>query len=180
MQQSLRPFCEAVTSRGLADARLFRCASTRLLAVERRRVDDSRTARRRASTRARARASLFGDAVDGRGCSAWRQHCETSGEMPHIVDARVGRGFACFAVEEAKAYPRAMSSDLGAAIDARLEKVIVAWGRRRWPALRLVPARWIRPVVAPTALRFRRMLSRAVLAAAMPIGLILALLILKP
>jgi hypothetical protein len=55
----------------------------------------------------------------------------------------------------------------------------VAWARRRWPPLRLVPARWIRPAVAPMALRLRRLLSRVVLAAA-PIGVILGLLILKP
>jgi hypothetical protein len=73
-----------------------------------------------------------------------------------------------------------MSSGLSAAIDSRLEGLIVAWARRRWPALRLVPARWIRPAVAPTALRLRRLLSRGVLAAAVPIGIILALLILKP
>jgi hypothetical protein len=83
------------------------------------------------------------------------------------------------AVEEAKAYPRAMPSGLNAAIDRRLEDLIVAWARRRWPALRLVPARWIRPALAPMALRLRRSLSRAVLAAA-PIGIILGLLILKP
>jgi hypothetical protein len=73
-----------------------------------------------------------------------------------------------------------MPSRLSAAMDRRLEDLIVAWTRRQWPALRLVPARWLRPAVAPTALRLRRLLSRGVLAAAMPIGIILALLILKP
>jgi hypothetical protein len=73
-----------------------------------------------------------------------------------------------------------MSSGLSAAIDSGLEDLIVAWARRRWPALRLVPARWIRPAVAPIALRLRRLLLRAIRAAAMPIGIILALLILKP
>jgi hypothetical protein len=73
-----------------------------------------------------------------------------------------------------------MRSGLSAAIDRRLEDLIVAWTRRQWPASRLVPARWLRPAVAPTALRLRRLLSRGVLAAAMPIGIILALLILKP
>jgi len=73
-----------------------------------------------------------------------------------------------------------MPSGLSAAIDSRLEGLIVAWARRQCPALRLVPARWIRPAVAPTALRLRRLLSRGVLAAAVPIGIILALLILKP
>lgn len=87
---------------------------------------------------------------------------------------------ACVAVEEADGYSRAMSGGLGAVIDSRLEDLIVAWARRRWPALRLVPARWIRPAVAPVALRVRRVLARAVIAAAMPIGVVLALLILKP
>jgi hypothetical protein len=73
-----------------------------------------------------------------------------------------------------------MPSGLSAAIDRRLEDLIVAWARRRWPPLRLVPARWIRPAVAPMALRLRRLLSRPVLAAATPIGIILGLLILKP
>jgi hypothetical protein len=72
-----------------------------------------------------------------------------------------------------------MPSDLSAAIDSRLEDLIVAWARRRWRPLRLVPARWIRPAAAPMARRLRRLLSRAVLAAA-PLGIILWLLILKP
>ena len=70
-----------------------------------------------------------------------------------------------------------MPNRLGAAIDSRLQDLIVAFARRRWPALRLVPARWIRPAVAPLALRCRRVLSLAVLAAMMPIGFALALLI---
>jgi hypothetical protein len=90
-----------------------------------------------------------------------------------------GRRCACLADEEAEAYPRAMLNGPSTLIDGRLEDLIVAWARRRWPALRLVPARWMRPAVAPMAVRLRRLLSRAVLAAAMPIGIILALLILK-
>jgi hypothetical protein len=80
----------------------------------------------------------------------------------------------------ANAYPRVMPSRLSAAVDDRLQAVIVAWGRRRWPAMRLVPARWLRPAVAPLAIRVRRLLGRAVLAAAMSTSLIVALLILKP
>jgi hypothetical protein len=72
-----------------------------------------------------------------------------------------------------------MPGGLSAAIDSRLQDLIVAWARRRWPPLRLVPARWIRPAVAPMVPRLRRLLSRVVLAAA-PIGVILGLLILKP
>ena len=69
-----------------------------------------------------------------------------------------------------------MSSGLSAAIDSRLEDLIVAWACRRWPALRLVPARWIRPAVAPTALRLRRSLSYGVLAAAMAMVALLILM----
>jgi hypothetical protein len=73
-----------------------------------------------------------------------------------------------------------MLSGLGAAIDRQLEDLIVTWVRRRWPLLRLLPARWFRPVVAPAAPRLRRLLSRALVAAAMPSGVILVLLVLKP
>jgi hypothetical protein len=73
-----------------------------------------------------------------------------------------------------------MRGGLSAAIDGRLQNLIVSWARRRWPVLRLVPARWIRFAVAPAAPRLRRALSRALLAAAMPTGMILTLLILKP
>jgi hypothetical protein len=72
-----------------------------------------------------------------------------------------------------------MPSWLIAAIDRRLEDLIVAWTRRQRPALRLVPTPWIRSAVAPTALRLRRLITRGVIAA-MPIGIILALLMLKP
>jgi hypothetical protein len=93
-----------------------------------------------------------------------------------ICAGRRGPGLACFAVEGARAYPRAMPSGLGAVIDSRLEDLIVACARRRWPHLQVVPARWIRPAVAPTALRLRRLLSRVVLALAMAMGIILVLL----
>jgi hypothetical protein len=73
-----------------------------------------------------------------------------------------------------------MPSGLTGAIDSRLEDLIVVWARRRWPALRLVPARFIHAAVAPTAVRLRRSLSRGLLAVAMPLGIILALLIVKP
>jgi hypothetical protein len=73
-----------------------------------------------------------------------------------------------------------MPSGPSAAIDRWLEDLIVTWARRQWPALRLLPARWIRPAVAPTALRLRRLLSRGILTAAMPVGIVLALLVLKP
>jgi hypothetical protein len=73
-----------------------------------------------------------------------------------------------------------MRDGLTAAIDRRLEVLVVAWARRQWPALRFVPARWICPAAAPAARRLRRLLSRGMLAAAMPVGIVFALLILKP
>ena len=68
-----------------------------------------------------------------------------------------------------------MHSGLSAAIDRRLEDLIVVCARRQWPALRLVPARWLRPAVAPTALRLRRSLCRVALVATLPVGMVIAL-----
>jgi hypothetical protein len=73
-----------------------------------------------------------------------------------------------------------MRSGVGAAIDSRLEELIVKWVRWQWPALRLVSARWIRPVIKPTVVRLRRSLSRGALALAVLVAIILTLLILMP
>ena len=116
---------------------------------------------------------------DSRACRN-RRHRGGAGGEPVAGCARHGRRFASFAGEEPIAYRRVMFSGPGAAIDGWLEDLLMVWGRRPWPALRLVPARWIRPAVAPMARRFRRMLLRAVLTAAMPIGILFALLILRP
>jgi hypothetical protein len=70
-----------------------------------------------------------------------------------------------------------MHSGLSAALDRRLADLIVVWSRRRWPALRFVPARWLRPAVAPTAVRLRRFLCGAVLVATMPAGIVVGVLI---
>jgi len=72
-----------------------------------------------------------------------------------------------------------MPHGIGAEADRRLEDLIVAWTRRQYPALRWVPARWIRPAVAPAAVRLRRSLWRGVLAATTPIGMIVVLLVFK-
>lgn len=53
-------------------------------------------------------------------------------------------------------YVHGMRTRISAAIDTQLADLIVAWARRRWPALRLLPARWIRPAVTPAAVRLRR------------------------
>jgi hypothetical protein len=70
-----------------------------------------------------------------------------------------------------------MPRGISAAVDRRLEGLIVAWTRRQYPALKLVPARWIRLAVAPAAVRLRRLLWRGVLAAATPIGMVIVVLI---
>ncbi len=73
-----------------------------------------------------------------------------------------------------------MRSGVGTAIDSWLEELIVTWVRWQWPALRLVPARWIRPVIKPTVVRLRRVISRGALVLAVLVGTILTLLILMP
>jgi hypothetical protein len=73
-----------------------------------------------------------------------------------------------------------MRSGVDAAIDSWLERLIVTRVRRQRRVLRLVPDRWIRPVIRPTVLRLRRSLSRGALALAVPVGIVLTLLILKP
>jgi hypothetical protein len=93
--------------------------------------------------------------------------------------AAVGGPFHDSPAEEPTTTLARMPSGISAAVDRRLEDVIVAWTRRQYPALQWVPARWIRPAVAPAAVRLRRLLWRGVLAAATPIGMILVLLIVK-
>ncbi len=56
-----------------------------------------------------------------------------------------------------------MRNRVTVAIDAQLAKLIVVLARRKWPALRLMPARWIRLAVTPGAIRVRRALSAAAL-----------------
>jgi hypothetical protein len=69
---------------------------------------------------------------------------------------------------------------VSAAIDRRLEEAIVAWLRREWPVLRLVPSGWIRPATRPTVARLRRSLSRITLALAVATVIVLALPTLAP
>jgi hypothetical protein len=56
-----------------------------------------------------------------------------------------------------------MRNRVTVAIDALLADLIVVLVRRRWPALRLMPARWMRLAVTPAAIRLRRALSAAAL-----------------
>lgn len=69
-----------------------------------------------------------------------------------------------------------MRNRVTAAIDARLVDLIVVWARRRWPPLRLMPARWIRPAVTPAAVRLRRGLSAAALILCVAAALVVAAL----
>jgi hypothetical protein len=73
-----------------------------------------------------------------------------------------------------------MRGALSAAIDRHLEALIIVRARRERPALRLLPVRVLRPVVAPTVVRLRRLLTWAVVAAAMPVAIVVALMLLKP
>jgi hypothetical protein len=66
-----------------------------------------------------------------------------------------------------------MRNRVNDAIDTQVADVIVAWTRRRWPLLRLVPSRWMRPAVIPAAMRLRRGLSAATLI----VGVITALIL---
>jgi len=70
-----------------------------------------------------------------------------------------------------------MHSAVSAAIDRGLQALIIVWARREWPMLRMLPVRWLRPAVAPTALRLRRLLTRVVLAAATLVAIVVAVLV---
>jgi hypothetical protein len=69
-----------------------------------------------------------------------------------------------------------MRTRVSMAVDAQLATLIVALACRRWPALRLMPAGWIRPAVRPAAIRLRRLLSAAALILGVTLGLTVALL----
>ncbi len=71
-----------------------------------------------------------------------------------------------------------MRSGVGTAIDSWLEELTLTWVRRQSPVLRLVPARWIRPVIRPKVVGLRRSLSRVALALAVPVVIILTVYIL--
>jgi hypothetical protein len=70
-----------------------------------------------------------------------------------------------------------MRTRVNAAIDTRLADLIVALACRRWPALRVVPQRWIRPALAPAARRLRRGIAAAALIVAATAGATIALLV---
>lgn len=73
-------------------------------------------------------------------------------------------------VKPGSRYARAMRSDLGAAIDRRLAELIILRLRRSRPLLKLLPASWIHPIVAPGARRLRHSLARGAVAVAVCAG----------
>jgi hypothetical protein len=73
-----------------------------------------------------------------------------------------------------------MRIGVSAAIDRRLEDLIVAWLRRQWPILRLVPSRWIQLAVTPSAVRLRRSVARVSFAIAVSGAVALLLLAVAP
>lgn len=62
------------------------------------------------------------------------------------------------------------------ALDRRIANLILLRARRKWPLLSLVPAPWMRPLLAPAATRVRRQVTRAVLAVAVVTGVMVSLL----
>ena len=68
-----------------------------------------------------------------------------------------------------------MRTRVNAAIDTRLADLIVVLACRRWPMLRVVPQRWIRPVLVPAAGRLRRSIAAAALISVATAGVIIAL-----
>ena len=62
------------------------------------------------------------------------------------------------------------------ALDRRIATLILLRARRKWPLLSLVPAPWMRPLLAPAVTRVRQSLMRAMLALAMVTGAMVSLL----
>jgi hypothetical protein len=73
-----------------------------------------------------------------------------------------------------------MHFGVSASIDSRLQRLVVARARRRLPVLRVVPDRWIRPMVKPTVIRLRRSLVRVSLAALLLVCVVLTLVVVTP
>jgi hypothetical protein len=73
-----------------------------------------------------------------------------------------------------------MRRRVNAVIDTQLADLMVALACHRWPVLRVVPRRWIRPVLVPAAVRLRRGISAAALIVAAAVGVIVAALVILP
>jgi hypothetical protein len=89
---------------------------------------------------------------------------------------RVDEGLQLWRVELGSLYAGAVRNELGAAIDRRLAELMILRMRRNWPVLKLVPASWILPIVAPGATRLRRSLSRDAVALAVSAGGLIVLI----
>jgi hypothetical protein len=88
----------------------------------------------------------------------------------------VDEGLQLWRVGPGSLYAGAVRNELGAAIDRRLAELIILRMRRSWPLLKLVPASWILPIVAPGATRLRRSLSRGAAALAVSAGALIVLI----
>jgi hypothetical protein len=72
-----------------------------------------------------------------------------------------------------------MRSTLGVAIDKRLAQLIIVRLRRAWPLLRVIPASWIVPVVAPGARTLRRSLLACAVVVVLSTGALIVLIALR-
>jgi hypothetical protein len=88
----------------------------------------------------------------------------------------MGEGLQLWRVAHGSPYARAMRGYLGAAIDRRLAELIILRLRRAWPLLKLLPASWFLPIVAPGAKRLRRSLARGAVAVAVCAGALVVLI----
>jgi hypothetical protein len=56
-----------------------------------------------------------------------------------------------------------MPALIAGALDRLLASALLVGARRRWPLLSLVPDRWLRPLLMPTARQLRSSLAHAVM-----------------
>jgi hypothetical protein len=73
-----------------------------------------------------------------------------------------------------------MRTRVNAAIETQLADLMLSLACRRWPVLRVIPRRWVRPVLVPAAVRLRRSISAAALVVAATAGVIIAALVVWP
>jgi hypothetical protein len=96
-------------------------------------------------------------------------------ELPlRVAGVRLGGGLRSWSRNRRDRYLRSVRTRVSTAVDTRLADLIVALACRRWPALRLMPAGWIRPAVRPAAIRLRRALSAAALMLGVTVSLTVA------
>ena len=110
----------------------------------------------------------------------WRRFLAVEARArPSSSRRNVGQGLQLWRVELGSPYARVMRSELGAAVDRRLAGLIIARLRRSWAVLKLVPASWIVPIVAPRARRLRRSFSRGAAGVTVCAGAVIVLVIVR-